>query len=970
MNNPDQFHIVYCNLNRSRVAHDLFDDIGDNYGADMMCCSEPNQNKTKVNTHWASDKRSDVAQWTTGGEGGNSGSGTGFAWTKTCGIVIYTCYFSPNATIEAFQVFLDELGRSIRSQMCEIIVQGDFNAWGTLWGSRKTDKRGDLILDWMEQWKMVLVNDGLVPTFVKGAMESFIDLTFCSFGLVDKVVQWRVMEEAECGSDHQPISLKVAVGKKMMKPQDVPRIRRFREELREPLMTHIGERLEDGLSTEQFMDVVIGSSRAVLGVTSGTPSRAPKFWWTSEIAELRRDCIRTRRKLTRTNKRTTATQEDKVEMGTRFAETQKTLREAIKSSKRACWERHLAELNVDPWGTAFRIATGKTRRRQKVDADIQRKVADELFPRHEVVQFPDLPDYEAPTPFSPEELWRAIGKIKPGKAPGPDGVSPEVTRAVCLHFPDRCLKMFNDCLTRGEFPKSWRRAVLMVIPKPKKERSSPQTYRPICLINTMGKVMEHMVQHRLRAELGVTLSEQQFGFRPGRSTVDALRKVFEFGRVAKAEKKYAVLIALDVKNAFNSAPWPKIDEALESMKAPSYLRKLTRSYLSERTLIVGDEELPVTCGVPQGSVLGPLLWCILYNAVLEMELDDDTQLSCYADDLAVMVSGKTIQKMVGRATRMTGAVVDKLQQLGLSVATDKTEAIMLASKRKTRTVAIPVKDQNISTTESAKYLGVWLSRDMNMGCHMKETAQKADTAAMALSRVMPNQGGPGQNVRLMLARGVLSILLYAAPAWYDGISSQEQLGDLQRAARRAVLRVCSGYRSISYPAAEVIAGIPPARMLARESFERARGIDRRIIREETRRDWGATWEQGGKGEWTRRLIPNLDIWLDRQHGEVDSFLCQLLSGHGVFRAYLWKRGLSLTEECVFCFQRDTAEHALFQCKRFGWKRRILEETIRLPLETGTIVAAMCYSEDTWRAVAQYTKEVILAKDSEARRGRS
>lgn len=125
MNKPDKFQIVYCNLNRSRVAHDLFDEIGDNYGADMMCCSKPNQNNTKVNTHWASDKRNDVAQWTTGGESGNSGNGTGFAWTKTCGIGIYTCYFSPNASIEAFQMFLNELGSNIRSQMCETIVQGD-----------------------------------------------------------------------------------------------------------------------------------------------------------------------------------------------------------------------------------------------------------------------------------------------------------------------------------------------------------------------------------------------------------------------------------------------------------------------------------------------------------------------------------------------------------------------------------------------------------------------------------------------------------------------------------------------------------------------------------------------------------------------------------------------------------------------------------------------------------------------------
>lgn len=63
-------------------------------------------------------------------------------------------------------------------------------------------------------------------------------------------------------------------------------------------------------------------------------------------------------------------------------------------------------------------------------------------------------------------------------------------------------------------------------------------------------------------------------------------------------------------------------------------------------------------------------------------------------------------------------------------------------------------------------------------------------------------------------------------------------------------------------------GHPAARLLARESFKRARGC--RTSREETRRDWSASWEQGGKEEWTRNPIPNLGTWLDRQHGEVDS----------------------------------------------------------------------------------------------------
>ena len=85
-----------------------------------------------------------------------------------------------------------------------------------------------------------------------------------------------------------------------------------------------------------------------------------------------------------------------------------------------------------------------------------------------------------------------------------------------------------------------------------------------------------MVQWRLRNEMGKQLSEYQYGYRPGRSTVDALKRVFDFGRAAKAEGKFALLVALDVRNALNSAPWENIDQAMENMRTPPYLRRLTR----------------------------------------------------------------------------------------------------------------------------------------------------------------------------------------------------------------------------------------------------------------------------------------------------------------------------------------------------------------------------------------------------------
>lgn len=107
---------------------------------------------------------------------------------------------------------------------------------GTPWGSRKTDTRGERVLEWMELRKLKLLNDGRIPTFVKGGMESFIDLTFCTPGLADKILQWRVMEEKECCSDHQPIILQMNL-EKLSRPCSGPtRFRKLKEELREPLM--------------------------------------------------------------------------------------------------------------------------------------------------------------------------------------------------------------------------------------------------------------------------------------------------------------------------------------------------------------------------------------------------------------------------------------------------------------------------------------------------------------------------------------------------------------------------------------------------------------------------------------------------------------------------------------------------------------------------------------------------------------
>lgn len=153
---------------------------------------------------------------------------------------------------------------------------------------------------------------------------------------------------------------------------------------------------------------------------------------------------------------------------------------------------------------------------------------------------------------------------------------------------------------------------------PGKSVSEPSSYRPLCMLDSTGKLLERLILTRLNDHLDSTglRSPYQYGFRRGRSTEDAIKRLLVTAQgVAQGAARngdLCVAVSLDVRNAFNTAPWRRIDAALREKKVPSYLIRLIRSYFQDRSILVGQTLLrrSTTCGVPQGSVLGPALWNI------------------------------------------------------------------------------------------------------------------------------------------------------------------------------------------------------------------------------------------------------------------------------------------------------------------------------------------------------------------------
>lgn len=143
----------------------------------------------------------------------------------------------------------------------------------------------------------------------------------------------------------------------------------------------------------------------------------------------------------------------------------------------------------------------------------------------------------------------------------------------------------------------------------------------------------------------------------------------------------------------------------------------------------------VRAGVPQGSVLGPLLWNLAYNEVLETQLEPGCFILGYADDTLVVATASTVEMAEIRANMQTAAVIRRILRIGLTVATDKTEAILFHGRRKpVQFPTIRVGDEYIQVGRTLKYLDIIFDSRLNFGDHFAYVAAKASKVASALGR--------------------------------------------------------------------------------------------------------------------------------------------------------------------------------------------------------------------------------------------
>ena len=381
------------------------------------------------------------------------------------------------------------------------------------------------------------------------------------------------------------------------------------------------------------------------------------------------------------------------------------------------------------------------------------------------------------------EIEEIITSLKPKLSQGHDGISNKLLKAIKTSISAPLTYVINHAFKYNYMPKPWKLA--RVVPVFKKGSSTEcSNYRPISLLPTFSKVIEKAVENQVRNYLNENnyLTEEQYGFRKGYQTQYAIIKAMQYIREAKLNKEIPIGIFCDLKKAFDTISHAVI---LQKLKHYGIEPTFFQSYLSNRkqfTEIKGtrSELAEISCGVPQGSILGPLLFLIYI-----MDLPKATELKTilYADDTTLIASEKERDpKLLAKIiTNQLINVAEWFRDNALTTHPQKTMFIVFDNNINLSNL-VEFCGHKIEQVESTKFVGVWIDSKLKWQTHISSVENKIRSNMFL---ILKNKNILTRRHKLLLYNAIiLPYLNYCSPIW--GHANVRRLTILQKKIIRAI----------------------------------------------------------------------------------------------------------------------------------------------------------------------------------------
>lgn len=331
------------------------------------------------------------------------------------------------------------------------------------------------------------------------------------------------------------------------------------------------------------------------------------------------------------------------------------------------------------------------------------------------------------------EILESIKAVSNKNSVGYDGVRTDVIKNCMMSLLEPLGILFNLSLSTGVFPEQLKVAVVVPIHKSGSEQDITN-YRPISILSILSKIFEYIIKNRIMSFLDRNefFSDRQFGFLPGKSTDDALLSHITDLTNQIEKGSLTVALYLDIKKAFDTVNHEILLEKLYNCGIRGSPLDWFSSYLRGRYQVVrmGEEfsfPLRVTSGVPQGSTLGPLLFLIYVNELLQLKIHG--RIYSFADDTSVLFSAKSKTELIGKIKNDLSILTAWFVKHKLYVNTEKTKLISFGNQNLNLAETIKFHLQTncsdacscefLQQVTEIKYLGVILDHRLRWDSHTR-----------------------------------------------------------------------------------------------------------------------------------------------------------------------------------------------------------------------------------------------------------
>jgi hypothetical protein len=673
------------------------------------------------------------------------------------------------------------------------IIIGDFNARHTDWNNARTNTNGRKILNFLHNNpdKTLLYPQNSYTHYpANGNQPSTIDLILTN----TKLYIEQPTTTNDLDSDHMPILTNVHLNKEFELQKQITKKtdwKKFKKDLQESIQIKpIRTNADIDATLQHATNCAI---KAYNRHTTKTCTKPHQFILPPHILKL----IQYKNTL----RKTMQTYNLYCILRTKINNLNQTINHEIESHINTTWNNKLK--NIDPKSNSYRKIVKALKSTQKntsplhtsqglkfEDIDKANAIADELTKVQNLTnhlidnkthnkilnenrQFLTSNDNNShPQLLTHTQLKSIIKKLPNKKAPGHDQITNEIIKQSPTSFTQCLTTILNKCMQNHYFPTTLKKSIVIPIPKPKKNPLYPQNYRPISLIPTIGKILEIIINLDLKSHTDKhnIIPDTQFGFRQYHSTIMQIARIINQITINTNLNKTTALTTIDLTKAFDTIWHDALINKLIHNKYPKHLIQIIFHYLQHRTFQVKynktlSDPHPITTGVPQGGVLSPQLYNIYTS---DIPTDKTTEIALFADDTAI-VTTSTQTKQSNKYTQRHLTLLENYYNTWRLVPNPEKSTITYFGKnrkRKNHTSTPSLYNQPIPETDTTKYLGLTIDKNLTFQKHIQQTIAKANTVRKKLHPLLNKKSKLNINTKTKIYKiYIRPIITYGCQIW-------------------------------------------------------------------------------------------------------------------------------------------------------------------------------------------------------------